>query len=608
MSPSVAIVVPILNEAASLPQLLAGIAQQTVRPQELLFVDAGSTDGSVELIESWWRAHAWPPADCKVLRLNGGLPGGGRNMGINAAKSEWIAFIDGGIFPERDWIEQLLACAKSRNTKAMFGYCHFDADGSFERAICALTYGYLAKHPVLPASLFHRDVLRSIGPFREDLRAAEDILWTRRFSQLFGPWPTCPGARVHYRHFPENVFSAFLKWHRNERNAVRAGVRSWQHFFYSFGVPAIWLSPIYSPAGGGLLILGYLLLRGIADPIRRSAALHWWQGRPMAFFIAIGMSALIDIAKWFGIVGGVMERLRVSSTAPRGNGNPGLSNIDAAVVSGFGDEWMRMPQDNLSVDEQTGIFSDYFDIFPWNFLPHGSVGADIGCGSGRWAKLASEKCAQLHAIDASTQVIEVARGNLSNQKNIVFHHASVGELPFPDASLDFAYSLGVLHHVPDHAAAIREIARTLKPGAPFLVYLYYAFDSRPLWFRALWYASNLMRVLISRLPHGLRYVICQILALIVYWPLARTGAVLEKMGHMPDSWPLAFYRDKSFYTMRTDALDRFGTRLEKRFTRVQIKVLLEQSGFNEVRFSDKPPFWCAVAIRRSTDDPLVAGV
>jgi hypothetical protein len=49
--------------------------------------------------------------------------------------------------------------------------------------------------------------------------------------------------------------------------------------------------------------------------------------------------------------------------------------------------------------------------------------------------------------------------------------------------------------------------------------------------------------------------------------------------------------------MRTDAYDRFCTRLEKRFTRAQINAMLTQAGFEQIRFSDTPPFWCAVGIK-----------
>ena len=107
----------------------------------------------------------------------------------------------------------------------------------------------------------------------------------------------------------------------------------------------------------------------------------------------------------------------------------------------------------------------------------------------------------------------------------------------------------------------------------------------------------MLRNVISRLPHVLRHFLSEWIAALVYWPLARSALILERRGRLSSSWPLAYYRDKSFYTMRTDALDRFGTRLEQRFTQAQIRVMLEAAGFAEIRFSDFPPYWCVVAIR-----------
>jgi len=271
-------------------------------------------------------------------------------------------------------------------------------------------------------------------------------------------------------------------------------------------------------------------------------------------------------------------------------------NKDSRVVDGFGDEWTRFPQDALDDEERQRIYNDYFKIFPWEQLPREAVGADIGCGSGRWALVVAPRVAHLHVVDASVEALGVARKNLARQPNVSFHHASVDDLPLREQSLDFAYSLGVLHHVPDTAAALRSIAGKLKPGSPFLVYLYYAFDNRPVWFRLLWNLSDKLRYAISRLPMNMRYLLSQIIAFLVYWPLARLARILEKPGILPKSWPLAYYRDKSLYVMRTDALDRFGTRLEQRFSRDEITTMLEVAGFTDIRFSSEPPYWCAVAM------------
>lgn len=271
-------------------------------------------------------------------------------------------------------------------------------------------------------------------------------------------------------------------------------------------------------------------------------------------------------------------------------------NVDVKTVDGFGDEWLRFDQSDLAALEHKSLFNRYFSIFPWHVLPKNAIGFDLGCGSGRWAKLIAPKVSWLHCIDPSA-AIDVARKNLSEFENCEFHNAIVDEIPLDDESMDFGYSLGVLHHVPDTQAGIDNCVRKLKTGAPFLLYLYYNFDNRPLWFRFIWCLSNFLRSFVSRMPNGLRYFSSQALALIVYLPLAKLAWALERFGINTRNFPLSSYRNMSFYTMRTDALDRFGTRLEKRFSREEIKAMMEKAGLERVVFSESEPFWCAVGYR-----------
>jgi SAM-dependent methyltransferase len=275
-------------------------------------------------------------------------------------------------------------------------------------------------------------------------------------------------------------------------------------------------------------------------------------------------------------------------------------NIDPDVAAGFGHEWstFRQAETEFSPVDREAIFQSYFHIFPWTELPTDPVGIDVGCGSGRWSVMVAPKVGHLHLLDASADALAVARANLADASNVSFHLASVGDIPLDDDSLDFAFSLGVLHHVPDTAAAIRAIASKLKIGAPFLIYLYYALDDRPWWYRAVWRLSNIFRLIISPLPPTIRLIISQIIAVIVYWPLARLAALVERAGFSPAAIPLESYRNRRFYVMRTDAYDRFCTRLEQRFTRRQIEQMLTGAGFDGIHFSDQVPYWCAVGKKR----------
>jgi SAM-dependent methyltransferase len=277
-----------------------------------------------------------------------------------------------------------------------------------------------------------------------------------------------------------------------------------------------------------------------------------------------------------------------------------MQNLDPKTVAGFGDEWSEYDQTGAAAGELEHFFDIYFSVFPWESLPDGAVGFDLGCGSGRWARLVAPRVGKLHCIDASEKALAVARRNLAGSDRCEFHCASVDSIPLPDGSMDFGYSLGVLHHVPDSEAGIRSCVAKLKEGAPFLLYLYYRFDNRPAWYRTLWRASELLRAVISRLPHAAKVPVTRVIAGTVYFPLARSSALLEKAGVHVDGVPLSAYRDSSFYTMATDALDRFGTRLEKRFTAAEIRGMMERAGLADIRFSDAEPFWCAIGFRRSS--------
>jgi len=271
-------------------------------------------------------------------------------------------------------------------------------------------------------------------------------------------------------------------------------------------------------------------------------------------------------------------------------------NIDQKTVDGFGDEWERFPQSNLDPLEQNNLFNSYFSIFPWDKLSNDSEGFDLGCGSGRWAALVAPRVGRLHCVDPS-DALEVAKKNLLKHSNCEFHKATVDTMPIKDSSMDFGYSLGVLHHIPNTEMGIVACVKKLKPGAPFLLYLYYDFENRPLWFRFIWSVSDIFRRIVSRLPHDLRYFASQIIALFVYYPIARLSKFIETLGGNVANFPLSSYRQLSFYTMRTDALDRFGTRLEQRFSRASIKSMMENSGLEHITFSNHEPYWCAIGYR-----------
>ena len=272
-----------------------------------------------------------------------------------------------------------------------------------------------------------------------------------------------------------------------------------------------------------------------------------------------------------------------------------MKNIDKKVVSDFGKEWLLYNHKNIDKHDLKETFYQYFNIFPFYEINKKSEGFDMGSGSGRWAKFIVNKVGLLNCVEPSKEAIDVSKKNLANFNNVKFHNYSVSDDILDEKSQDFGYCLGVLHHIPDTFDGIKSCARILKPNAPFLLYLYYNFENKPLSFRVIWKISNLLRILIAYMPHKTKVNITKIIAVLIYLPLARFALVMSKIGFNSTNIPLSYYKDKSLYIMQNDSLDRFGTTLEKRFSKLEIEKMLIDAGFKNIVFSNQEPFWVCLA-------------
>ena len=208
------------------------------------------------------------------------------------------------------------------------------------------------------------------------------------------------------------------------------------------------------------------------------------------------------------------------------NNNP--NTIIKKVVQDFGNEWKRFDQSTIKKSELKNIFDQYFSIFPLKELNNKSVGFDLGCGSGRWAKFIAPNVKKLNCIDPSFEAISVAKKNLVKFKNINYINSEVNKKILKKNSQDFGYCLGVLHHIPDTLLGIKVCSSLLKTNAPFLIYLYYKFDNRNFLFKSLWKISDFLRLLICLLPFNIKKLFTDLLALLIYYPLARLSYIIDK--------------------------------------------------------------------------------
>lgn len=268
-------------------------------------------------------------------------------------------------------------------------------------------------------------------------------------------------------------------------------------------------------------------------------------------------------------------------------------NIDKKVVDEFGNEWLKFYKHNDDLIKKGG--EEYFDILNDEIINSETYALDIGCGTGRWTKYLASKIGFVEAVDPSNAIF-AADKLLGNIKNVRLSKASIETLPFADETFDFVMSIGVLHHIPDTQKALNDCVKKLKRGGLFYVYLYYNLDRRGPFYKMLFTISDSIRKIVSKFPGKLKHFVCDVLAIIFYMPFILIGRFLKKLGFkdLAKRMPLHGYQNRSFFMIRNDTLDRFGTRLEQRFSKKQVKEMMGKAGLTDIVISDGIPFYHAV--------------
>ena len=267
------------------------------------------------------------------------------------------------------------------------------------------------------------------------------------------------------------------------------------------------------------------------------------------------------------------------------------SNIDKNTVDSFGQEWKAFHEFGAKDLQRLG--DSYFDIVTNEMINSNTIAADFGCGSGRWTKYIAARVKKIAAIDPSDAIF-AADELLADTPNAELFKGSISNLPFPDDYFDFGFSLGVLHHIPDTKQAMKDCIKKIKPGGYFLVYLYYDFEGRGFLFKTLYKLSDMIRWVVSKFSPGIKKFVCDILAVLFYMPFVLFSRLLRFLRvpkKIRSKIPLHGYEGTSYYIIRNDALDRFGTPLEQRFSRTEIEEMMKAGGLTNILFGKEIPYW-----------------
>jgi glycosyltransferase involved in cell wall biosynthesis len=304
--------VPVRDEEGSVDALLTDLRAQLRPPAAVVLADMGSRDRTRDVVAE----HARQDARITLLSLPPGFPGAGRNAGLRAARTEWVAFVDAGVRVPPDFLARLMAPVDAgQPVDLVLGNMDPVMETRAQRAAAlayvparrALPDGASWRGPLVHSSAVRRAAAFDAGGFAEALRSGEDLLFLRALQSRCRT-AQAPAARVRWLH-TATTGGVWRRFRAYAAASLRAGLMDdWFAVMRRRYTWMLLLGPAY-PLG----VFALLLARAVAMQRRKPemadprAMGRAWQVLEVALYLGI-----IDAATWSAWIGwrrGGRERL-----------------------------------------------------------------------------------------------------------------------------------------------------------------------------------------------------------------------------------------------------------------------------------------------------------
>jgi len=212
----ISVVVTVKNESQSIDALLDSLENQTVVPREIIIVDGGSTDNTVEIIKERMEKN-------KRIRLiirKGVSRAKGRNIGILNSNSNIIAVTDAGGYPKKDWLEKITTPFVNPKVKVVSGYYQAQTVTVFEK--CVAPYFLVMPDKItpgmefLPSSrsvAFRKLIWKKVGGYPQKFSYNEDLVFDYNLKKAGVSFYFEPEAQVVWFP-PKDIFQTVRKFFR----------------------------------------------------------------------------------------------------------------------------------------------------------------------------------------------------------------------------------------------------------------------------------------------------------------------------------------------------------------------------------------------------------
>jgi glycosyltransferase involved in cell wall biosynthesis len=205
----ISLILTVMNEADSLPYLLDSISAQTHAPDEIVVVDGGSNDATLEILRA--NTQRLP---LKIISQPGANISQGRNAAVRASSGDIICSTDAGVRLDPRWVEEITLPFEP-SVAVVSGFFVPDPQGVFETALAATTLPSLADirpEAFLPSSrsiAFRKSAWAKVNGYPEWLDYCEDLIFDLAMRAAGYRFVFSPRAIVHFR--PRPRLRAFFK-------------------------------------------------------------------------------------------------------------------------------------------------------------------------------------------------------------------------------------------------------------------------------------------------------------------------------------------------------------------------------------------------------------
>lgn len=265
--------------------------------------------------------------------------------------------------------------------------------------------------------------------------------------------------------------------------------------------------------------------------------------------LTLGPSCTMDPAHPDEILDGILLCRSCPRRYPVTGGIPRMVDPTSSSVThihtgkSFAAGWKAFPRMNAQYRRQ---FFDWLAPIGPEFL-EGKVVLECGCGKGRHAKIASESgVAAIFSVDIGDSV-DVAYANVGHFRGVHIIQADIANMPFP-ADFDFAFSVGVLHHMDRPIDGFRAMCGMIKPHGSVLAWVYGKENNGWL----IWVVNPVRTMITSRLPTSILMPIAALFAAPLMGVCKYLAAPWVALRRSHPRLPEIFYENYLAYISRFD--------------------------------------------------------